>query len=691
MTVSSSSNKAGPFAGNDVATVFSFPGRVLQTSDVKVYQRVVASGVTTEVTSGITKALIGDGASGATVTFATPPTTGVEITLVRAVNMLQDDYDPSPNSTYYAEVLEGAIDKRVMQIQQVDEKVERSLRGAVTETVDMTLPSSVSRAKSLLGFDVNGAPIVAGGLPENANAAPVTATGSTNPRSLGDRFADVVNVKDFGARGDGVTDDTAAINAAISAAGAAGGGLVFIPPGVYALSNSNPLAASWDNYRAIYVGANDVHLLGAGIGATVLRLLNGANCHAIKFGQRVDGAVTVSNCSVRNVEIDGNRSNQTTPGETDNHWDGINVSSGCQRVTLSDLHVRDCAYYGIGMQRDAIKDCRIQNVVIENTGADGVDWKNDSGAGGGNVIANVRVANFGNLTALLTPQAGVDLRSGIYAENIVIESMTAKNDLVGVRTQGDGDATSVGVATQPPRVRGVVVTGANGVNSVGVRVGTRNTEVSGAIIRACGDGVRVSRPDVRLHDIDVHACSTGIRLFQDATTALEADTVSVSSCVVRDCTAAGLVLDSVDEATIAGSDVRNNLLGYDLRSGSTNIRIIGGSCVGNTTQVTDNGTNTVIRDVTGYRTRNIVSGTADIASTGTKTINIAHGLPFTPATSDVLLTLRRNTNVGDWSAGFLFVTACDATNITAQLRVLSASATGGAIVDVVATIESKAG
>ena len=37
----------------------------------------------------------------------------------------------------------------------------------------------------------------------------------------------------FGAVGDGKTDDTAAIQAAINAAGDAGGGVVFMPSGVY--------------------------------------------------------------------------------------------------------------------------------------------------------------------------------------------------------------------------------------------------------------------------------------------------------------------------------------------------------------------------------------------------------------------------------------------------------------------------
>ena len=65
--------------------------------------------------------------------------------------------------------------------------------------------------------------------------AEVTAAGSTAGRTLPERFADVVNVKDFGAKGDGVTDDTAAFQAA---AAVANGRHVFVPQGSVKLSES---------------------------------------------------------------------------------------------------------------------------------------------------------------------------------------------------------------------------------------------------------------------------------------------------------------------------------------------------------------------------------------------------------------------------------------------------------------------
>jgi len=51
-------------------------------------------------------------------------------------------------------------------------------------------------------------------------------------------FDYVYNVRDYGATGNGTTDDTAAIQDAIDAAGAASGGVVFLPPGTYIVSDT---------------------------------------------------------------------------------------------------------------------------------------------------------------------------------------------------------------------------------------------------------------------------------------------------------------------------------------------------------------------------------------------------------------------------------------------------------------------
>ena len=44
---------------------------------------------------------------------------------------------------------------------------------------------------------------------------------------------DLYSVRDFGAKGDGKTDDTAAFQKALDAAGQAGGGVVYAPRGNY--------------------------------------------------------------------------------------------------------------------------------------------------------------------------------------------------------------------------------------------------------------------------------------------------------------------------------------------------------------------------------------------------------------------------------------------------------------------------
>lgn len=63
------------------------------------------------------------------------------------------------------------------------------------------------------------------------------SAGATN-RTVQDKLRDTVSVKDFGATGDGVTDDTNAFQAAADYASSVGGAEIWVPPGKYVIANS---------------------------------------------------------------------------------------------------------------------------------------------------------------------------------------------------------------------------------------------------------------------------------------------------------------------------------------------------------------------------------------------------------------------------------------------------------------------
>jgi hypothetical protein len=74
-----------------------------------------------------------------------------------------------------------------------------------------------------------------------------------------DKMSDFLSVMDFGAKGDGVANDQAAIQAAIDYAGSQSGGTVYMPSGVYKIDSG----LSWSH--------NGVYLRGDGEGVTVLK------------------------------------------------------------------------------------------------------------------------------------------------------------------------------------------------------------------------------------------------------------------------------------------------------------------------------------------------------------------------------------------------------------------------------------
>ncbi len=138
---------------------------------------------------------------------------------------------------------------------------------------------------------------------------------------------ETINVKSYGAKGDGVTDDTAAIQAAIDAAevvilGAGRDATVYVPRGTYLITTLD------------FDGNRQVQFVGAGNQNTVLKLKNDTNAPAIDIGGPTLADAT-NFIRLADFGIDGNKSNQTVAAPVirirradRSYIDGIFVQNG---------------------------------------------------------------------------------------------------------------------------------------------------------------------------------------------------------------------------------------------------------------------------------------------------------------------------------------------------------------------------
>jgi len=119
------------------------------------------------------------------------------------------------------------------------------------------------------------------------NGSSVTATGSTTARTLANRFADVINVKDFGAIGDGVADDFAAIQTAINSNSE---GCIYFPKGIYRITNK------------LIISKSRMSLVSDFVYCAIITLDNPSVSTAIEFKSSTSGDSIFANAIV-NMQI----------------------------------------------------------------------------------------------------------------------------------------------------------------------------------------------------------------------------------------------------------------------------------------------------------------------------------------------------------------------------------------------------
>jgi hypothetical protein len=365
--------------------------------------------------------------------------------------------------------------------------------------------------------------------------------------------ARTVDVRQFGARGDGRSDDRPAIQSAIDSVARLDGGTVVFPAGTFLVSRATPTSV------AITLRSG-VILEGQGE-ATVIKLQDGSGGHTINLTRE-------RNCGVRNLVIDGNRTRQPSTGHAFR-------SGGVAGLTLQNLTIRNAFHYGIGLEGGSNRDVIIDRVAIHDVGGDGIDIKNRNNDDSTIVISNVTVRRWGLRTDRQT-QAGIDCRSAVRLLNIDIGEPVA-GDAVGIRMR-QGEVGSVnGLGGHNSNLEGFQVRMGSGRAQIGINAVARSVTIANGSVNGGGRGLFIQGPAFKASEVRVSGCSESGIVIDANARGLDGDDTILSGCTVDRCRENGIEVEADDVQILNCSSSGNGAYGLMIKETASATRVTGGN------------------------------------------------------------------------------------------------------------------
>ncbi|MDT5214314.1 MAG: hypothetical protein QOK18_2553 [Mycobacterium sp.] len=314
-----------------------------------------------------------------------------------------------------------------------------------------------------------------------------------------------IDVRDFGARGDGVTDDSQAIQDAVAALRS--NGKLHFPRGTYRFAQRRPLGAA----AIVIAGVSDVDIEFEPGAELLMDNLDPTSHTGTSHGLLVRGPA--SRISLRNVNI------RWAAGAKRSLGDGIRVV-GCPAsgavtpsgwsgprapvtgITLSDCVVRASPQAGAIML--GVSDITVTGLRVADTGADGLHF---------NACRRARIDDYG---AVNTGDDGLALVT-YFARRFSFDSAAHTFSFPALNDWSNADFAIGDVSVVGGRANGVRIAGANRVTVGGLRVvGVRSG--SAVMLDSAEPGTDVgwnyvASRAVRVDDVSATSCDTGIHLL----------------------------------------------------------------------------------------------------------------------------------------------------------------------------------
>jgi parallel beta-helix repeat protein len=362
----------------------------------------------------------------------------------------------------------------------------------------------------------------------------------------------VVSAQDpsFGAKGDGIADDTAPIQSLLTAAA---GGSAFIPAGTYLLSSTPNIPAGTTVY-------------GSGP-QTILKIKNAGNCDALN--------VLGANVTIRDLTIDGNKANQTIAHT------GI-FSDAQDSLTVERVTVQSTKSYGMDLRNG--NHLRVRSCTV----VDSDNWGILVTAGTTS-ITDVEVA--GNRVDRSSLAAATIVGGGIAVVGQVSSSSSVKHYRVHDNDvflpTSPTDVACIGITTGTflvahGTVRGNTLRG--GYMGISVDSATNDTVTSNTIFGASVQAVELaksSRCTVSANTID----GNGLTVAGIRATNTTPDRNAIVGNVIYKCVTSGIEVVNCNRWTLSGNVIDGNgtMTQGILVSASNFTTISGGNTIYNTT------------------------------------------------------------------------------------------------------------